>query len=100
MNTLSLPLGWMFVALSVLFGLGAVPRFARYFYPTRPSLRTRLVAPIIFLGIAGFCFGGAGMRALCLVVVAGGASIAVTQRRRSLRTRLSTASPSSKRVQK
>ena len=81
MTTLSLPLGWVFVALSVIFGLGVVPRWARYFYPVPPSLRTRLIAPMLFLGIAAFCLGGAGLKALCLVAGAGVVLVAVNRRR-------------------
>ena len=72
--------GWMFVGLAALFSLGVVPRWAGRFYPTKPGLRVRLAAPVIFGLLAAACFVGAGFLALGTVVVLGGVQVLVNRR--------------------
>ena len=78
--------GWMFVGLAALFSLGIVPRGAGRFYPTRPGVRVRLAAPVIFGLLAVACFMGVGLPALSTVAVLGVAQILVSRRANRRRT--------------
>jgi len=80
MDTLNVPIGWMFVALTAIFALGLSPRWANRFYPTSPSFSRRLAAPVIFAALAAVCFAGFALQALSAVVIAGGALIAMHRR--------------------
>ncbi|BCM89865.1 hypothetical protein IAD21_01713 [Abditibacteriota bacterium] len=74
---LDLSLGYMFVSIAAIFALGLVPILSSRIYPTSPSLQRRLIAPLLFVLLAGSCFAGLGFQALVLTVIAGLSCIAL-----------------------
>lgn len=75
MNALLMPLGWVYVVVSLFFLLGLLKPLAHFFYPKPPTYRVRAAAPVLFATLAGACFAGVGFQALLVVLAVGACQI-------------------------
>ncbi len=82
MNNFFTPLGWMFLAMSLLFMMGLLNPFAHRFYPGKAGVVARSAAPVIFACLAIACFKGAGLQALLALAIAGMVQITLNRRKR------------------